>query len=144
MHVQSDRHRTVPGGTDSQALNAQADSELDQDNKYVKRTGSVKRSLQRVMPAIFQPSLPVTTRYWCSQHVHIKQACFLCIADIVAPAINVQKAGHYVYWSLDNELCPLDSCASHLCLLAACAGTSEANTGDTSSEAVLFKCPAGM
>lgn len=56
----SDRHKTAPGDADTQSLNP--DTEPDQDNKYIKRTGSVKRSLQRVMPAIFQPSLPVTTR----------------------------------------------------------------------------------
>ena len=59
--MQSDRHKTAPGDADTQSLNP--DTEPDQDNKYIKRTGSVKRSLQRVMPAIFQPSLPVTTRY---------------------------------------------------------------------------------
>lgn len=51
------------GELDPQGLGGEADTEPDQDNKYVKRTGSVKRSLQRVMPAIFQPTLPVTTRY---------------------------------------------------------------------------------
>lgn len=58
----SDRHRMTTGELDPQGLGSEADAEPDQDNKYVKRTGSVKRSLQRVMPAIFQPTLPVTTR----------------------------------------------------------------------------------
>ena len=61
--LQSDRHRMTTGELDPQGLGGEADTEPDQDNKYVKRTGSVKRSLQRVMPAIFQPTLPVTTRY---------------------------------------------------------------------------------
>ena len=61
--LQSDRHRMTAGELDPQGLGDEADTEPDQDNKYVKRTGSVKRSLQRVMPAIFQPTLPVTTRY---------------------------------------------------------------------------------
>ncbi|DBB11182.1 TPA: hypothetical protein ACH3X3_006635 [Trebouxia sp. C0006] len=58
----SDRHRMTTGELDPQGLGGEADTEPDQDNKYVKRTGSVRRSLQRVMPAIFQPTLPVTTR----------------------------------------------------------------------------------
>ena len=61
--LQSDRHRMTTGELDPQGLGGEADTEPDEDNKYVKRTGSVKRSLQRVMPAIFQPTLPVTTRY---------------------------------------------------------------------------------
>lgn len=60
--LQSDRHRMITEELDPQELGGE-DTEPDQDNKYVKRTGSVKRSLQRVMPAIFQPTLPVTTRY---------------------------------------------------------------------------------
>ena len=62
------------------------DTEPDQDNKYVKRTGSVKRSLQRVMPAIFQPTLPVTTRYKivarCTiplKHVCLATLRWLCV-----------------------------------------------------------------
>lgn len=57
----SDRHRMITEDSEPQELGGE-DTEPDQDNKYVKRTGSVKRSLQRVMPAIFQPTLPVTTR----------------------------------------------------------------------------------
>ena len=61
--LQSDRHRTATGDVEPSYLHTEADTEPDQDDKYVKRTGSVKRSLQRVMPTMFQPSLPVTTRY---------------------------------------------------------------------------------
>lgn len=58
----SDRHRTATGDAEPSYLHTEADTEPDQDDKYVKRTGSVKRSLQRVMPTMFQPSLPITTR----------------------------------------------------------------------------------
>lgn len=61
--LQSDRHRAAGGDTEPSRLHTEPDSEPDHDDKYVKRTSSVKRSLQRVMPTIFQPSLPVTTRY---------------------------------------------------------------------------------
>lgn len=61
--LQSDRHRAAGGDTEPSRLHTETDSEPDHDDKYVKRTSSVKRSLQRAMPTIFQPSLPVTTRY---------------------------------------------------------------------------------
>ena len=41
----------------------------------MKRTGSVKRSLQRVMPTIFQPTLPVTTRYQGLMHLYPPTLC---------------------------------------------------------------------
>lgn len=58
----SDRHRTAAGDTEPLRLHTETDSEPDHEDKYVKRKGSVKRSLQRVMPTMFQPTLPVTTR----------------------------------------------------------------------------------
>lgn len=91
--LQSDRHRMTTGELDPQGLGGEADTEPDQDNKYVKRTGSVKRSLQRVMPAIFQPTLPVTTRYailcvhvqflrhvrFLLKYVFLATLCWLCV-----------------------------------------------------------------
>ena len=68
--MQSDRHRASGGDTEPSRLHTETDSEPDQDDKYVKRTGSVKRSLQRVMPTMFQPSLPVTTRYQALKYLH--------------------------------------------------------------------------
>lgn len=72
--LQSDRHRSAAGDTEPSRLHTETDSEPDQEDKYVKRKGSVKRSLQRVMPTMFQPTLPVTTRYYAPvrfQHRYI-------------------------------------------------------------------------
>lgn len=44
------------------STSADPDSESEHNDKYAKRGSSVKRSLQRVMPNVFQPTLPVTTR----------------------------------------------------------------------------------
>jgi hypothetical protein len=38
------------------------DDEGDGSGKYVKRVGSARRTLQRLFPGVFQPTLPVTTR----------------------------------------------------------------------------------
>jgi hypothetical protein len=87
--LQSDRHRMTTGESDPQGLGGEADTEPDQDNKYVKRTGSVKRSLQRVMPAIFQPTLPVTTRYTILVPCTIAlEACLSCFP---APAVTCMR-----------------------------------------------------
>eukprot|EP00891_Asterochloris_glomerata_P003163 jgi/Astpho2/3163/Aster-x1128 len=41
----------------------QAEEDQDQGQKYVKRTSSVTRAVQRALPSLFQPRLPVTSRY---------------------------------------------------------------------------------
>lgn len=38
------------------------DGEGDMGRKYAKRSSGLQRTLQRFMPALFQPSLPVTTK----------------------------------------------------------------------------------
>ena len=40
----------------------QVDGEGDMGRKYTKRSSGLRRTLQRFMPALFQPSLPVTTK----------------------------------------------------------------------------------
>ena len=40
----------------------QAEEDQDQGQKYVKRTSSVTRAVQRALPSLFQPRLPVTSR----------------------------------------------------------------------------------
>ncbi|CAL5219260.1 g1056 [Coccomyxa viridis] len=40
----------------------QGDAEGDMGRKYAKRSSGLRRTLQRFMPALFQPSLPVTTK----------------------------------------------------------------------------------
>lgn len=57
----SDRHRGMTAEADLPGP-AEPDSESEHNDKYAKRGSSVKRSLQRVMPNAFQPTLPVTTR----------------------------------------------------------------------------------
>lgn len=41
----------------------QGDGEGDMGRKYAKRSSGLRRTLHRFMPAIFQPSLPITTKY---------------------------------------------------------------------------------
>jgi hypothetical protein len=38
------------------------DGEGDMGQKYTKRSSGIRRSLQRIFPAFFQPSLPVINR----------------------------------------------------------------------------------
>ena len=86
--LQSDRHRTV-------SVQTEADSEPDQDDKYAKRTGSVKRSLQRVLPSIFQPTLPVTTRY-LDLVTHLQSTLSTSMSDNVGLALRSLPAHcHY-------------------------------------------------
>ena len=51
----------------------QVEEDQDQGQKYVKRTSSVTRAVQRALPSLFQPRLPVTSRYqslsWAVLHV---------------------------------------------------------------------------
>ena len=41
----------------------QVEEDQEQGQKYVKRTSSVTRAVQRALPSLFQPRLPVTSRY---------------------------------------------------------------------------------
>ncbi len=41
----------------------QGDAEGDMGRKYAKRSSGLRRTLQRFMPALFQPSLPITTKH---------------------------------------------------------------------------------
>lgn len=47
-------------GLASQASTSYGDDE--EDGKYVKRSHPLKRSLQMMFPALFQPGLPVTMK----------------------------------------------------------------------------------
>jgi hypothetical protein len=48
----------------SAVLELEGQGGLDGEQKYVKRSSGVRRSLQRVLPALFapKPGLPVTTK----------------------------------------------------------------------------------
>ncbi|KAK9820157.1 hypothetical protein WJX72_006776 [[Myrmecia] bisecta] len=61
FRTQSDRHRIASADTEiTPAMTAAA--HMDHDRKYVKRSSSMRRTLQRLFPSVFPPSLPVTTR----------------------------------------------------------------------------------
>ena len=58
-------HHRVAVADASGMRQQQGDQEGDMGRKYTKRSSGLRRTLQRFMPALFQPSLPVTTK-WAS------------------------------------------------------------------------------
>jgi hypothetical protein len=57
-------HRVGVADTEiTPAMSNQLDKDADMDAKYARRQTSLRRTLQRVFPALFQqPSLPVSTK----------------------------------------------------------------------------------
>lgn len=139
--LQSDRHRAAGGDTEPSRLHTETDSEPDHDDKYVKRTGSVKRSLQRVMPTMFQPSLPVTTRYQALKQLY---SLTLCSSIMLQPVLcaDADEALHVTSSAL-FPLILLWRCTRYpmcCCIVQAIMIMQSGPVGCTAHETVVALC----
>lgn len=64
QHLQGERHRVsiADMGHSASKQPPNRDSDSDSEAKYTRRQGALQRSLSRVIPSMFQPGLPITTR----------------------------------------------------------------------------------
>lgn len=67
------------------------DQDTDADTKYIKRQSALQRSLKRLIPSAFQPTLPVTTRCACPHRVIRDRQRWITGAEVWFISFRVQR-----------------------------------------------------